>query len=141
MGSGRRGMHRRVNVAKRWQKGTAGMLPPSPSPLAPATPQKVHGQASAGTELATLKAQARAMEDKLLAITARITELDRGRAVSPFVAVVDRDKCIACGACQEICPTGAFSIDDIARIDPMKCIGCGQCVSQCPQEAICLQKA
>jgi len=144
MGSGRRGMargtRRRVTVAKRSQKGTAGTLPPGPSPLAPGTPQKIHGQVSAEKELATLKAQARAMEDQLLAIRARITELDRGRAISPVVAVVDRDKCIACGACQEICPTGAISIDEIARIDPMKCMGCGECVAQCPQEAIYLDQ-
>ncbi|MCK4729659.1 MAG: 4Fe-4S binding protein [Desulfobacterales bacterium] len=145
MGSGRRGMgrgtRRRVTVAKRSKKGTAGTLPPGLSPLVPGTPQKIRGQVSAQKEISTLKAQARAMEDQLLAIRARITELDRGRAISPVVAVVDRDKCIACGICQEICPTGAISIDEIARIDPMKCMGCGECVAQCPEEAIYLQKA
>ncbi len=133
MGGGRRGMgrgmHRRVTVAKRSENGTAG------------TSQKMRGQVSAEEEIATLRGQARAMEDQLLAIKTRITELDRGRGISPVVAVVDRDKCIACGACQEICPTGAISIDEIAQIDPMKCMGCGQCVAKCAQEAIYLQKA
>ncbi len=132
MGGGRRGMHGRMRTAKRSVNGTV---------LALGTSQKIRVQMSAEEELTTLKGQARAIENQLLAIKVRITELDQGHAVFPVVAVVDRDKCIACGACQEICPTGAIFIDEIAQIDPMKCMGCGQCVAQCPQQAIYLQKA
>jgi NAD-dependent dihydropyrimidine dehydrogenase PreA subunit len=144
MGGGRRGMrhgmHRRRGIAKRSGIGGVGTPYPGASPRALITSQKMHLQVLAEEELATLKGQARAIEDQPLAARARITESDQSRGVFPVVAVADRDKCIACGACQEICPTGAIFIDEIARIDPANCTGCGQCVAQCPQEAIYLQK-
>ncbi len=60
------------------------------------------------------------------------------RPVGAFVASVDLDKCIACGACEERCPMKAISINDAAEIDPDKCIGCGLCVSDCPEEAMAM---
>lgn len=145
MGGGRRdmrrGMHRRRSIANRSGIGSIGTPYPGPFRRGPITSQKMHGQVGAEEELPTLKGQARAIEDQLLAIRGRITESDQGRGVSPVVAVADQDRCIACGACQETCPTGAILIDEIARIDPARCMGCGQCVAQCPQEAISLQKA
>ena len=51
---------------------------------------------------------------------------------------VDPDKCVACGACVEWCPTGAAELPEggKARIVQAKCIGCGQCYSVCPAAAI-----
>ena len=47
------------------------------------------------------------------------------------------DECIACGACEDSCPTGAISEGkDKYVIDPGKCKECGECADNCMQEAI-----
>lgn len=46
------------------------------------------------------------------------------------------DSCIACGACQPVCPVEAISEGEIYKIDPKRCTDCGACVDQCPVEAI-----
>ena len=69
-------------------------------------------------------------------------------------AVIDHDKCIACGRCVQACPysaitknirpcerackPGAISMDENkkAHIDESKCVSCGACVYQCPFGAI-----
>lgn len=55
--------------------------------------------------------------------------------------MVNQNKCIACGACIEICPVGAISWDTNgkSKIDPKKCIKCHSCESICPVEAIEIQ--
>lgn len=52
------------------------------------------------------------------------------------VAVIDRDRCRECGACEEHCRYGA--IHDRA-IDPYRCEGCGACVQVCPAGALRLE--
>jgi MinD superfamily P-loop ATPase len=57
------------------------------------------------------------------------------------VAVVDPEKCIACGTCEEICRFDAASTDDLDgfgpyRVDPLACEGCASCFYQCPEDAI-----
>lgn len=51
---------------------------------------------------------------------------------------IEKDKCIACGRCIDICPANIFSKGEtgIALQYEESCIGCGHCVSVCPQEAI-----
>ena len=69
-------------------------------------------------------------------------------------ATVDKDKCIECGKCTQVCPYSAIilqhrpcmvsckvkaiSIDENkkAKIDNEKCISCGACVYKCPFGAI-----
>ncbi len=51
--------------------------------------------------------------------------------------VIDRDTCIACGACADQCPCGAIAEDgDAYVIDADACADCGACEAQCPVEAI-----
>ena len=69
-------------------------------------------------------------------------------------AVIDQDKCIKCGKCQQVCPYGAIiqygrpcaqacGVDAIesdelgrAQINQDRCVACGQCITACPFGAI-----
>jgi ferredoxin len=91
-----------------------------------------------GQQIQTLKEQARAIEARLRSLEKRISEFEHGFKPSAFTATVDPDMCVGCGACQEVCPSGAISFEEIAIIDPKRCIGCGRCVEQCPRAALTL---
>lgn len=46
-------------------------------------------------------------------------------------------QCTGCGACVEVCPTGAlYLVDGRAAVDNALCRECEACVSACPTEAI-----
>ncbi|MCA1786378.1 MAG: hydrogenase iron-sulfur subunit, partial [Desulfobacteraceae bacterium] len=64
--------------------------------------------------------------------------------VPRIVCVVDPDKCVACGQCQELCDCGGIGIEmssgGLPRIvDPMLCTGGGTCAAACPYGALVLQ--
>lgn len=59
-----------------------------------------------------------------------------GGQVYNMVAIVDEDECVGCGACEDVCPNGAITVDDIAVIDENECTDCGECVEECPSDAI-----
>lgn len=46
------------------------------------------------------------------------------------------DECVGCGACEDVCPENAITIDDVAVIDDGKCVDCGACIDECPASAI-----
>lgn len=46
------------------------------------------------------------------------------------------DKCTACGACVDVCPQDAITIDEVATIDQDACVECGACIDECPNDAI-----
>jgi MinD superfamily P-loop ATPase len=52
------------------------------------------------------------------------------------VAFIDREKCIECDLCQEICRFDA--IKDF-QVDPVSCEGCGFCYQVCPVDAISMK--
>ncbi len=52
------------------------------------------------------------------------------------IAAMDKDKCIECGKCEEVC---RFDAINNFEIDPFACEGCGACVLACPQNAIVLK--
>jgi uncharacterized Fe-S center protein len=54
--------------------------------------------------------------------------------VSP---VIDRDKCIGCGACEKICPVNAIHIENSKSvINKSVCTGCANCIGVCPTWAM-----
>jgi heterodisulfide reductase subunit A-like polyferredoxin/coenzyme F420-reducing hydrogenase delta subunit len=60
-----------------------------------------------------------------------------------ITAVVDPAKCNACGACENLCASGAPKVTSsngqkISQINPLRCEGCGTCVAGCPRFAITL---
>ena len=56
----------------------------------------------------------------------------------PFVV---SNLCVACGYCQEVCPTSAVKLDETAKIETKKCIECFCCYEVCPQSAIELKRS
>jgi heterodisulfide reductase subunit A len=62
--------------------------------------------------------------------------------LDPAVALVEEDKCRACGTCVDICQFQAPQLVateagvELARINASLCKGCGTCTSWCPSGAI-----
>ena len=52
------------------------------------------------------------------------------------IAIMDSDKCIQCGKCEEVC---RFDAINNFEIDSFACEGCGACTLVCPQDAIVLE--
>lgn len=56
-----------------------------------------------------------------------------------MTVLVDKTKCIGCGACLVECPVEALDlIDGLAMVDPKKCDDLGKCVMVCPTDALAL---
>ena len=49
-------------------------------------------------------------------------------------ADVDIARCVACGACANVCPRGAISVFHgcYAKVNSELCVGCGLCGKTCP---------
>lgn len=51
---------------------------------------------------------------------------------------IDKDKCIGCGSCIDVCPFGALTlVDDLVVVND-KCTACGACLDVCPVNALSL---
>ncbi len=55
-----------------------------------------------------------------------------------FNPTIDKNKCIGCGACVNVCPVKVYILKDgkAHPENPTKCIGCKACESVCPVQAI-----
>ncbi len=49
--------------------------------------------------------------------------------------VVDKSKCVGCGACVKACPWGMPRIDVAEKVST-KCVNCGACAAGCPTSAL-----
>ena len=49
-------------------------------------------------------------------------------------AEVNRERCVACGECQYVCPRDAINVKNgcFAVVDKEQCVGCGICGKNCP---------
>ena len=130
-GGGGRGMGRGMGRGGALANSAPGL---QPQPIPQPQPDSVQ-------ELAALKAHARAVEEQLAALNQRIGQTRQDATVPRLVAVVDTDRCTACGLCVQVCPAGAITVNAVAAIDVGRCNACGQCVAECTQEAIALRKA
>lgn len=57
---------------------------------------------------------------------------------SKRLAAVDRERCVACGVCENTCPLGAVKVHRgcYAVVDTARCVGCGKCTKFCPADCI-----
>lgn len=55
-------------------------------------------------------------------------------------ASVTEMTCVACGACEKICPKAAIAVwkGCYAKVDMEKCVGCGLCAKTCPASVIAI---
>ncbi len=51
---------------------------------------------------------------------------------------VDKNKCIGCGTCVNVCPQGVFVMKDgkAEAVNQKACVGCRACEASCPADAI-----
>ena len=57
----------------------------------------------------------------------------------PMPAKVKAEDCTACGACADVCPVDAITVQDVAVVDADECTDCGACGDECPVECITLE--
>jgi heterodisulfide reductase subunit A len=61
------------------------------------------------------------------------------------VCIVDPEKCVGCGQCQELCDCDGIGVSEYPggglprMVDPMVCTGGGTCAAACPYNALVLQ--
>jgi MinD superfamily P-loop ATPase len=55
-----------------------------------------------------------------------------------YGAAIDKQKCIECGLCRQLCRFGA--IDENYAVDHINCEGCGVCFYFCPEKAITFEQ-
>jgi ferredoxin len=146
-GAGKRGRRGgRRGQEGRGRRGLGGSRRAAPPGGAPAPPRQQlawpQGAPPSGKDASgSLPAQARAIPEQSEAIRTSPGRPGQARAQAALVAVVNPEYCVACGICEETCPVGAISVDQVARVDGARCTGCGQCVAECPRGALSLHEA
>lgn len=58
---------------------------------------------------------------------------------SYFRIMIDREKCIRCGRCEDICKSGCIDYNKWS-VDSSRCVSCFNCISKCPNGSISLSR-
>jgi len=64
-----------------------------------------------------------------------LNKIKEARSIVALTPETDASKCIQCGQCAKVCPTGAISPEDVTQTDRWQCLICCACVKICPKEA------
>jgi heterodisulfide reductase subunit A len=73
---------------------------------------------------------------KAAASSASIPMIKKVHEIIKLEAMIDPERCSACGLCVEICPFQAISmVDNVAQVNTILCRGCGMCAAICPSHA------
>ncbi len=137
---------RRHDYSSGYGQGFVGRMIPKGRAPAPSSYALLRSPSSERTktgmsqeqEIQALKRQAHAIEAGLRSLERR-TEALRGEAtVLDYRVVVNSALCVGCGICEDICPMGAISLEEIAVVDSERCTGCRLCLAQCPRGALSL---
>jgi len=57
------------------------------------------------------------------------------------ILIIDKDKCIGCGACVNVCRYGALEVVDGLAVVNDNCAACRMCLDECPADALSLPAA
>jgi MinD superfamily P-loop ATPase len=67
--------------------------------------------------------------------------LEKQEFIGGKAAVIEREKCVGCGICRDVCRFDAVSANGgIYEVDPIACEGCAVCFYRCPEEAIRMEE-
>jgi len=55
--------------------------------------------------------------------------------------IIDRDACIGCGVCVEVCPFAALELVEGIAVVNDNCTACGACIPECPVDALRLPES
>jgi MinD superfamily P-loop ATPase len=69
------------------------------------------------------------------------TKLEEHAFMGGQIAIIDRDLCVLCDRCREVCRFDAISAgSDSYLVDAVACEGCASCFHRCPAEAIHMEE-
>jgi dissimilatory sulfite reductase (desulfoviridin) alpha/beta subunit len=52
--------------------------------------------------------------------------------IGAVLPAVTEEPCTHCGACVDVCPDSAITLDETVVIDRERCMACGKCIPSCP---------
>ncbi|OQY02425.1 MAG: ferredoxin [Desulfobacteraceae bacterium 4572_130] len=60
-----------------------------------------------------------------------------------FTVTIDKEKCVGCEECVDICPVEVFEMGDDEKsevVNGEECMGCESCIEVCEEDAIVVEE-